>query len=119
MKSYKTVTTALGIVLSLTLCSSGIKAQAGIAQNINIIPQPASVTKGVGEFVLRSAQGVTFNDRSLMGQAKYLKSELYSLNKIQLQVGKSTNHGLKLILSKQKATEGSYQLVISNHSISI
>jgi hexosaminidase len=119
MKSYKTVTSALGIVLSLTLCSSGIKAQAGIAQNINIIPQPASVTKGVGEFVLRSAQGVTFNDRSLMGQAKYLKSELYSLNKIQLQVGKSTYHSLKLILSKQKATEGSYQLVISNHSISI
>lgn len=92
---------------------------AGIAQNVFIIPQPASVIAGKGNFIMK--QGVTFsvNNRSLNQEGEYLKKSLLRLSKIRLQQGKSKMAKIRLVLTKNADTEGDYKLLITSQRITI
>ena len=90
-----------------------------IAQNVNIIPQPASLTLTKSKFVLKQGTAIITKDASLTDEARYLKKQLYSSNKIQVNLSKTAQHGIILKLTNDKDTTGSYHLVISNQNVLI
>src|ERR1700743_2605075 len=93
---------------------------AGMAQTVNIIPQPASLTLTKGRFVLKRGSFIITKDASLADEAHYLKKQLYSSNKMQLNFSKNAHHGIILRLSNDnKDTAGSYQLVINKENVLI
>jgi hexosaminidase len=101
---------ALLIIFSPLLCFS---------QNVNIIPQPASLKLTTGAFILKPGKAIAFNSQSLYKQAKYLKSEILSSCKMQLRISKKASNGIKLVLLKGDDLQNAYYLVINANSITI
>ena len=101
---------ALLIIFSPLLCFS---------QNVNIIPQPASIKLAKDAFVLRSGKAIAFNDQSLYQEAEYLKSEVLSSCKVQLKISKKSTNGIMLVLLKGADVQNGYHLVINANSVTI
>src|ERR1700744_3198550 len=98
---------ALVIILSPLLCFS---------QNVNIIPQPASIKLTKDAFILKTGKAIAFNDQSLYQEAKYLKSEMLSSCKIQLRISKKATNCIKLVLKGNDLKNG-YHLTINANNV--
>jgi hexosaminidase len=101
---------ALVIIFSPLLCFS---------QNVNIIPQPASIKLTRDAFILKQGKAIAFNDQSLYQEAKYLKSEMLTSSKVQLGINKKASNGIKLVLLKGNDVQNGYHLVINANSVTI
>lgn len=102
----------LRIILFILFCPL-----IGIGQSVNIIPQPAHLALNKGKFILKQGTPVSINDKQLVPEVKYLKDELLKSAKIDLHINKGTNNNIRLVLTKNQDTSGSYRLMISNHHI--
>lgn len=92
---------------------------ASIAQSVFIIPQPASLTTGKGNFILKQGAAISVNNRLLNQEAEYLKVQLFNSNKIKLIVNKGNTNNIRLVLTKGSDTGGRYNLLITSHHITI
>jgi hexosaminidase len=92
---------------------------AGIAQNVNIIPQPASLTLTKSRFILKQGTAIIIKDKSLADEAQYLRKQLLRSTKIKVNLNSKAQHGIILKLRNNKDTAGSYQLVINKQNILI
>jgi hexosaminidase len=104
------------IVLILSLFITGLNS---FSQKISIIPQPVSVTEGIGVFKLSSNSVIEYSsaDKSVQQVAEYLSKKLsqptgYSLN--AKEVGNFSKGNIQLKLNgKQGANKESYELTVT------
>ncbi len=93
---------------------------AGVAQNINIIPQPQSILMTQGKITLKQGDAIIFKDPALAEEAAYLKKRLFISNKLNLVINKkSVQRGILFTLTKNNDQPGAYQIVINPHAVVI
>lgn len=94
------------------------------AQNINIIPQPKSVVKKQGYFILNDRVPILYSDSKMRSLAEYTISTLKAMTGMQLNVtltkGNQKNRSINLRIDKnvQMGNEG-YNLDVSSERITI
>jgi len=82
----------------------------GITQRV--IPQPSSIATDRGEFDLKGATQIGYNDKSLAWMAKYLERQIYLTCKVKIKHPNGVHPSFYLRLKKNANSEpkGSYKL---------
>jgi len=95
-------------------------SQFVFAQNINIIPLPASFVKAEGVFQLNGNTILGMNDNSLLPQANYLQTELSKSTGIAIAVDPDEAKAqIDFRLVKNQMVEGAYTLTIAPGKVTI
>jgi len=92
------------------------------AQNVNIIPMPASLTVSKGNFVLSKSTVLLLTDDGEKNTADFFNDYLKRFYGLTLSISKSaTSNYIRFSTNKfiQPGTEGKYRMLVSPHTITI
>lgn len=92
------------------------------AQSVNIIPQPAKLEVGQGNFTIGTATKIVLGDKGMEKSARFFNDYLQKLYGFELQVTKGKPTAGSIVLKQQKMSdpvEGAYTMGIGKEGVTI